>query len=76
VNCTSSRPTCEREGFFNWARWVADLGDLLAGKAATPPREQLTLIRVFEELRGRGYDGLPIAEGSCSTNALSGYLPA
>jgi hypothetical protein len=55
---------------------VADLGELLAGKAATPPREQLTLIRVFEELRGRGYDGLPIAEGSCSTNALSGYLPA
>jgi transposase len=38
-------------------RWMADLGELLAGNAAKPAREQLTLIRVFEELRGRGYDG-------------------
>ena len=30
---------------------------LLAGNAAKPAREQLTLIRIFEELRGRGYDG-------------------
>jgi hypothetical protein len=29
----------------------------LDGNAARPGREQLTLIRVFEELRGRGYDG-------------------
>ncbi len=27
------------------------------GNAAKPAREQLTLIRIFEELRGRGYDG-------------------
>jgi hypothetical protein len=30
---------------------------LLAAKAAKPGREQLTLIRIFKELRGRGYDG-------------------
>jgi transposase-like protein len=33
-------------------RWTTDTSN--AAKAA---REQLTLIRVFEELRGRGYDG-------------------
>jgi transposase len=37
--------------------WTADLEELLVGNAAKPVREQLTLIRVFEELRGRGYDG-------------------
>jgi transposase len=30
---------------------------LLAANADKPAREQLTLIRIFEELRGRGYDG-------------------
>jgi hypothetical protein len=38
-------------------RWTADLDALLAGNAAKSAREQLTLIRVFEELRERGYDG-------------------
>src|SRR5690349_22625388 len=38
-------------------RWTAELDDLLAGNATKPAREQLTLIRIFEELRGRGYDG-------------------
>src|SRR6202163_4448811 len=38
-------------------RWTADLEELLAGNAVKPAREQLTLIRIFEELRGRGYDG-------------------
>src|SRR3974390_2283438 len=38
-------------------RWTADLEELLAGNAAKSAREQLTLIRVFEELRGRGYEG-------------------
>jgi transposase len=38
-------------------RWTADLDALLAGNAAKSSREQLTLIRVFEELRERGYDG-------------------
>ena len=38
-------------------RWAVDLEELLAGNAAKPSREQLTLIRIFEELRGRGYEG-------------------
>ena len=38
-------------------RWAADLDELLAGNATKAAREQLTLIRIFEELRGRGYDG-------------------
>ena len=36
---------------------MTELEELLAGNAAKPAREQLTLIRIFEELRGRGYDG-------------------
>src|ERR1700754_3429496 len=38
-------------------RWTHELEALLSGNAAKPAREQLTLIRIFEELRGRGYDG-------------------
>ena len=38
-------------------RWTAELDELLAGNAAKAAREQLTLIRIFEELRGRGYEG-------------------
>jgi transposase len=38
-------------------RWAAELDRMLAGNAAKSAREQLTLIRIFEELRGRGYDG-------------------
>jgi transposase len=38
-------------------RWMAELDELLAGNGAKPAREQLTLIRIFEELRGRGYEG-------------------
>ena len=38
-------------------RWTAKLDGLLADNAAKPAREQLTLIRLFEELRGRDYDG-------------------
>jgi transposase len=38
-------------------RWTAELDELLEGNAAKPAREQLTLIRIFEEFRGRGYDG-------------------
>src|SRR6202166_1123720 len=37
-------------------RWAADLDGLLASNVAKSAREQLTLIRIFEELRGRGYD--------------------
>src|SRR3978361_1743379 len=39
-------------------RWAAELDRLLAGNAAKAAREQLTLIRIFEDLRGRGYDGV------------------
>jgi transposase len=38
-------------------RWAAELDGLLVGNATKAAREQLTLIRIFEELRGRGYDG-------------------
>jgi hypothetical protein len=38
-------------------RWTADLENVLSANATKPAREQLTLIRIFEELRGRGYDG-------------------
>ena len=37
--------------------WSAELDGLLAANAGKAAREQLTLIRIFEELRGRGYDG-------------------
>ncbi|MDR6306249.1 putative transcriptional regulator [Nitrobacter vulgaris] len=33
-------------------RWAAELDELLAANAAKSAREQLTLIRIFEELRG------------------------
>src|SRR5881398_1809778 len=38
-------------------RWTSELDALLADNATKAAREQLTLIRIFEELRGRGYDG-------------------
>jgi transposase len=37
--------------------WREELEDLLSTTAAKPSREQLTLIRIFEVLRGRGYAG-------------------
>ena len=37
--------------------WKADLDRILSGNEATPARERLTLIRVFEELSGLGYAG-------------------
>src|SRR5207248_5827470 len=37
-------------------RWAAELDGLLAANTTKSAREQLTLIRIFEELRGRGYD--------------------
>jgi transposase len=38
-------------------QWTAVLDELLEANAAKPAREQLTLIRLFEELRRRGYEG-------------------
>lgn len=37
--------------------WKAELDGLLAANAAASTRERLTLVRLFEELRGRGYEG-------------------
>ncbi len=38
-------------------RWTAELDALLAENVAQAAREQRTLIRIFEDLRGRGYAG-------------------
>jgi transposase len=38
-------------------RWASELDGLQAANAAKSAREQLTLIRIFEDLRGSGYDG-------------------
>ena len=38
-------------------RWTDELDKQLADNETKAAREQLTLIRLFEELRGRGYDG-------------------
>lgn len=38
-------------------RWRTALDGLLEGNAAKSDRERLTLIRLFEELRGLGYEG-------------------
>ena len=37
--------------------WRCDLDDMLADNARHPKRERLTLVRIYEELRNRGYDG-------------------
>jgi transposase len=37
--------------------WKTDLERILVANAAKPARERLTLMRVFEELRGLGYQG-------------------
>ena len=38
-------------------RWKGDLEGMLAANATKATRERLTLIRIFEELRARGYEG-------------------
>src|SRR5271154_2797886 len=38
-------------------RWKADLDRMLTTNAGNAARERLTLIRLFEELRARGYEG-------------------
>lgn len=37
--------------------WKEQLDEILAANARKPRRERLTLIRIFEELQSRGYDG-------------------
>ena len=38
-------------------QWRADLDEMLATNDSKAARERLTMIRLFEELRGRGYSG-------------------
>ena len=38
-------------------RWTAELDRLLTANTSSSVRERLTLIRLFEELRGLGYEG-------------------
>ena len=38
-------------------RWSDELDQLLLANEGKSPRERLTLIRIFEELRSRGYEG-------------------
>src|SRR6202042_2732560 len=38
-------------------RWKGELDRLLTANAEASPRERLTLIRIFEELRRLGYEG-------------------
>lgn len=37
--------------------WRFDLDEMLAENARQPKRQRLTLVRIYEELRNRGYDG-------------------
>jgi transposase len=37
--------------------WQDELDELLVANEAKPGRERLTLIRIFEDLRGQGYEG-------------------
>lgn len=38
-------------------RWRSDLDEMLAENARQPKRQRLTLVRIYEELGNRGYDG-------------------
>jgi transposase len=38
-------------------RWTSELDELLESNEAKSARERLTVIRIYEELRGRGYEG-------------------
>jgi transposase len=55
----ASEFTYERENqpYRRLGRWRDELDRLLAANEAKSARERLTLIRVFEALRGLGYDG-------------------
>jgi transposase len=37
--------------------WRSELDDMLGENGLRPKRERLTLVRIYEELRNRGYDG-------------------
>jgi transposase len=54
---TEFRYEREHQPFPKIGRWRDTLDQLLLANEEKPSRERLTLIRIFEELRGRGYDG-------------------
>jgi hypothetical protein len=37
--------------------WLEELDKLMAANEVKPPRERLTLVRIFETLRDLGFDG-------------------
>ena len=47
----------ERQPMPRIGPWQAQLEQLLTSNEGKPPRERLTLIRIFEELRALGYEG-------------------
>lgn len=47
----------ERQPLPKTGIWKAEIERFLAANEGKPSREQLTLIRIYEELRGLGYDG-------------------
>src|ERR1700759_5087213 len=53
---TEFRYEREHQPFPKIGRWRDTLDQLLLANEEKPAREQLTLIRIFEELRWRGYD--------------------
>ena len=64
--------------------WRDPLDELLLGNEAKAARERLTLIRIFEELRERGYDGSYDAvrryakrwsQGSHGQGTVAAYVP-
>jgi transposase len=54
---TSTSYERERQPRPRLGRWKADLDRMLVANAGKAVRERLTLIRLFEELRGLGYEG-------------------
>ncbi|UTU53189.1 MULTISPECIES: IS21 family transposase [Mesorhizobium] len=54
---TEFRYERKHQPYSRMGAWRETLDRLLSANAAKPQRERLTLIRIFEELRGLGYDG-------------------
>ncbi|MFN8624681.1 MAG: IS21 family transposase [Candidatus Binatia bacterium] len=54
MKCLRSTPQTAEVGL---GRWTAELEELLTANAEKSTREQLTLIRLYEVLRGRGDEG-------------------
>lgn len=54
---TEFRYECETQPLPKVGPWSSELDRLLAANESKAARERLTLIRLFEELRGLGYTG-------------------